>query len=326
MTNKDNRLLIAGGIGAMALAIVGTVFFVTTDIGKEPIINTKVEEVAVAKATVDKLKETPVKTAKLTGEPVFTNYRELITPIGYGDKEFPLEQGATFKEKLLSMVEAGELDMLTREVESKLESFRFSEGVNLEIAGLYYDATLTQSLIGKTEAEMRKMLPNAYKTPEMLALMTLYLPEYARRDMIHDNMSLTPLTDGPFNFYGTRYIDNREDADEDEVYQEYGVAISMFNVIDGLHQIHVVSVTRQEEPEVVMNAYIAELANGQLQLYGYYIEDDVTHYYQTIEFFKELDAEYIVPNAEYQQKLIEQELKDGKLPEEVVDVFLNPTK
>lgn len=323
---KDNRLLIVSGIGALGVGLVGTVFFVTSDFGKEPLIKTEEVVVAVPAVTEPKTVEPDEAIEKEPEvERIFTNYQELITPIGFGDKEFPAEQGGTFKSQLVALAEAGEVEMLITEVEKKLERYRFSEGVNLEIAGLYYDATVTKSLIGKTEAEMRKMLPNAYKTPEMLAVMTLYLPEHARRDMIRDNMSLTPLTEGPFKINGTTFIDNRKDADEDEVYQENGVGISMFNVVDGIRQIHVVEVIRQEEPEVTIRAYIAELANGQLQLYGYYIPDDVTHYYQTVEFFKELDAEYIEPNAEYQQKVMEEELKKGNIPEEAMDAFLNPT-
>lgn len=325
---KDNRLIIVSGIGALAVGLVGTLFFATSDISKEPLVKT--EKVAEAKPTVvaepeTKESDTAIK-KEADVERIFTNYQELITPIGYGDKEFPAEQGGTFKSSLVALAEAGEVEKMISEVEKKLESYRFSEGVNLEIAGLYHDATVTKSLIGKTEAEMRKMLPNAYKTPEMLAVMTLYLPEHARRDMIRDNMSLTPLTEGPFQINGTTYIDNREDADEDEVYQENGVGISMFNVVDSIRQIHVVEVIRKEEPDVTIRAYIAELANGQLQLYGYYIPDDVTHYYQTVEFFKELDTEYIEPNAEYQQKVLEEELEKGNIPEEAMDAFLNPTQ
>lgn len=325
---KDNRLIIVGGIGALAVGLVGTLYFATSDIGKEPLINT--EEVAETQPIVvsESQKQQANKTDKKEEDVVriFSNYQERITPIGYGEKEFPAEQAGTLKSSLVEMAEAGEVEKMISEVERQLESYRFSEGVNLEIAGLYHDATVTQGLIGKTEAEMRKILPNAYKTPEMLAVMTLYLPEHARRDMIRDSMSLTPLTEGPFKINGTRYIDNREDADNDEIYQENGVGISMFNVVDSIRRIHVVEVIREEEPDVTIRAYISELANGQLQLYGYYIPDDVTHYYQTVEFFKELDAEYIEPNAEYQQELLQEELKKGNIPPEAMDAFLNPTQ
>lgn len=319
---KDNKMLIAGGIIALGLGVVGTLFVGTSDIGKTPVVKSQAP-VAI---------ETPVETKgvkdKKTGDRfdrIVTPYTSVISPVGFGDKEFPEEQAVTFKEKLLEYAEDGEVDSMLIEMEKKLDSYRFSEGVNLEIAGLYYDASFTKELIGKTEDEMRKIVPNTYKTPEMLALMPLFLPETARRDVIRDNLSLTPLTEGDWDISSYRYISSVEEADEDEVYADNGLATSMFNVVDGLHQIHVIEMSRDEEPDVLVRAYIAELANGQLQLYGYYIPDDITHYYQTVAFFEELDETYLKPNEEYQQKQIQQELKDGNLPEEALDQFLNPT-
>ena len=320
---KDNKFLIAGGIGALGLGLVGTLFFVTSDIGKTPLVK---NEEPVAIETKVETKGIEDEQIEKTIERVMTPYTSVISPVGFGDKEFPEEQGITLKEKLLDYAEDGEVDMLLTEMEKKLDSYRFSEGVNLEIAGLYYDASFTKGLIGKTEDEMRKIVPNTYKTPEMLALMPLYLPETARRDVIRDNLSLTPLTEGDWDIVSYGYITTAEEADEDEVYADNGVATSMFNVVDGLHQIHVIEMSRDEEPDVLVRAYISELANGQLQLYGYYIPDDITHYYQTVAFFEELDETHLKPNEEYQQEQIQQELEDGNIPEEALDQFLNPTE
>ena len=323
---KNNRLLIAGGIGALGLGVVGTLFFVTSDIGKEPLVKTK-EPVAIeaqVEKTETKVKPTTKETVEV--ERVMTSYTEMISPVGYGEKEFPKEQSATLKEKLLEYAEGGEVDMLLKEMEKNLESYRFSEGINLEIAGIYYDASFTRGLVGKTESEMRELVPNTYKTPEMLALMPLYLPETARRDAIRDILSLTPLAEGPWNIVNHSYITTREQADEDEAYADNGVAISMYNVVDGLNQIHVLEMNRDEEPDVRVRAYISELANGQLQLYGYYIPDGTPHYFQTIQFFQKLDEEYIIPNQEYQEEQIQKELDEGNIPEEALDAFLNPTQ
>lgn len=319
----NSKVLIAGGIGAIAVAMVGTVFFITSDVGKMPTSNQEEPVAVVADAKKEKAPEDKDETQV---ERIMTPYVDNITPVGYGDKEFPLEQSASFKEKMLRLAEGGEVSTMLTEMESKLESYRFSQGVNLEIAGLYADASLVNGLIGKTEDEMRKTLVGAFKTPEMLALMPLYLPELARRDIIHDSLSLTPLTEGPWKIHDTKFITNREDADNDEAYQENGVAISMFNVVEGIHQIHVIEMNRVEEPDIPVRAYISELANGDLELYGFYIPDGTTHYYQTVEFFEKLDEEYLVPNEEYQHEQMQEEIDKGNIPDELMDEFLNPTE
>lgn len=321
---KDNKYVIAAGIGALALGLVGTLFFVTTDMGKTPLI--KKDEPVVVDSSIDEKKD--LAKAEKTGkevERVVTAYTSLISPVGFGVEEFPVEKGMTLKEKLLNYAESGEVDKLLAEMERKLEGYRFSEGVNLEIAGLYYDASFTRGLVGKTENEMKELLPNTYKTPEMLALMPLYLPETARRDVIRDNLSLTPLTEGGWDIRDYSYIKTADEADEDEVYADNGVATSMFNVVDGLHQIHVIELSRDEEPDVLVRAYISELANGQLQLYGYYIPDGITHYYQTITYFQELDEMYLEPNEKHQEEWLKKELEAGNIPKEALEEFLDPT-
>lgn len=320
---KDNsKLIIIGGVSAMAIGLVGTVFFMTADFGKTP-AEKPTEPTAVSSEVKEKkkAKDKPEEIVR-----VMTPYTQMITPVGYGDKEFPAEKAATLKASLLDLAEGGEVSTMIAQMEKELATFRFSEGVNLEIAGIYADATMVNGLVGKTDAEMREILPGAFKTPEMLALMPLYLPELARRDIIHDNLSLTPLTEGPFKIRDIKFIKTAEDADKDESYQDNGIAISMFNVVEGIHQIQVIELIREEEPDVPIRAYISELANGELALYGYYIPDGVTHYYQNIEFFKQLDTDYLEPNEKYQHEQIQKEIDEGKIPDEVIEEFLNPTK
>lgn len=321
--NKKNTWLIAGGIGTLGVGLVGTFLFATSDFGKTPIIEKK-ESVAVEKPLEKKEVKSDVKTK--TVERVMTPYTSLITPVGTGKKEFPSEQSNTLKEKLLGYAEGGEVDSILVEVEKRLGEYRFSSEKNLEIAGIYGDASFMKGLIGKSEDDMRKNVPGSIKTPEMLALMPLYLPETARRDVIRDSLSLSPLADGPWDVLDHRYIKTQEEADEDESYDDNGVATSMFNVIDGIHQIHVIEMNRELDPDVHVRAYIAELSNGKLELYGYYVPDDVTHYYQTVEFFKKLDKDYLKPNEDYQKERIQEELDKGNLPEEAMEEFLNPTE
>lgn len=318
---KNNNWLIAGGILTLTVGLVGTIFVATSDFGKTPIVH-KEKTAVVQKQKVE------VKPTKNTGEvkPVMTPYSSLITPVGTGDKEFPEEQTNTFKEKLMAYAEAGDIDAIIDEVEKRLGTYRFSSEGNLEIAGIYGDASFMKGLVGKKESEMRKAVPGAFKTPEMMAIMTLYLPESARRDVIRDDLSLTPLADGPWKVLDHRYIKNEKEADEDESYDDNGVATSMFNILDGLHQIHVVEMNRELDPDVHVRAYIGELANGKLVLYGYYIPDGTVHYYQNIQYFEKIDEEYLKPNEEYQKDRINEELKKGNLPKEAVDKFLNPNQ
>lgn len=321
LTTLDAKWLIAGGLLVLVIGLISTFLFLTSDIGKKP----KAPDKPVSTVEAPK-KETDSTDEEETITPVTTNYQERIPPVGYGDAEYPAAKSNTLKSELLRFAEKGEIDALLEEMERYLAKYRFSQGVNLEIAGLYADASFTKELAGKTEQEMRTMLPDAYLTPEFLAIMPLYLPEMARRDMIHDSLSLTPLTEGGWSLNGTRTIETSQEADEDEVYQDNGVATSMFNVVDGISRIRIFDLSRDEEPEVVVHAYLAELANGTYSLYGYYISDDVTHYYQTVDFFRQLDEDYIQPNADYQQERIQEELDEGNLPPEVLDEFLNPTQ
>lgn len=317
--DKDKLTLLGGG-ALLVLGMAGTGVFLFTDV-LEP--KTGTEPVPVVQKKVEKT-EVQEKLAK--GETVTTPYTSLITPVGYGDKEFPVEQSQTFKEQLLREAEGGEVDALMKEVEKKLAGFRFSQEKNLEIAGLYADASFVRGLVDKSTDEMSKALPGGFKTPEMLAIMPLYFPEEARRALFHDTSSLTPLNPGPWMIKDHRTITTKEEADMDESYQDNGVAISMFNVIDGLHQIHVIELVRDEEPDVPVRAYISELNNGKLKLYGYFIPDDVTHYYKDVAFFEELDEMYLNPNDEYQQEQIQKEIDEGNIPEEALDQFLNPTE
>lgn len=317
--NKDKWMLI-GGAGALGIGMIGTGVFLFG--GLNDTKSTSETPVAVEQKQIKKT-ELQKKLAKK--ETIQTSYRSLITPVGYGEKEFHVEQSDTFKQQLLKEAEGGEVDRLIGMVSSKLENYRFSEPKNLEIAGLYADASFVKGLIGKSPEEMRKILPDSFKTPEMLALMPLFLPEEARRSLYKDSASLTPLNPGPWMIDDIRTIENREEADKDETYQDNGVAISMFNVIDGLSRIHVIEMSRTEDGDVPVRAYIGELNNGKLVLNGYYIPDGVKHYYKDVAFFEELDELYLKPNDEYQDKQVQKDIDEGKIPKKALDEFLNPT-
>ena len=319
--NKDKWVLIGGG-AVLGLGMIGSAIFLMTDVlDPKPTI----EEPApvVKKAETTKVVKEDGKTVNKT---IVTGYTQNITPVGYGDKEFPVEQSDTFKEQLLIEAEGGEVDNLLKAMEKRIATYRFSEGKNLEIAGLYADATFAKSLVGKTPEEMRKLLPGGFKIPEMLAILPLYFPEEARRTLYKDVNSLTPLNPGPWKIKDYRMITTREEADADESYQDNGVAISMYNVMDGLHQIHVIELIRDQDPGVPVRAYIGEMTNGTLELYGYYVPDGVTHYYQTVPFFEDIEEQYLKPNDEYQQEQIQKEIEEGNIPEEAWDEFLNPTQ
>ena len=317
---KKDKVILFGGGAMMVAGMIGTGFFLFSDVLKP---NHDAEPTTVVQKKVEK-SEVQEKLSK--GETVQTPYVSLITPVGYGEKEFPVEQSNTFKELLLRHAEGGEVDALLKEMEKKLAGFRFSQEQNLEIAGIYADASFVRGLVDKPVDEMLRTLPGGFKTPEMLAIMPLYFPEEARRGLFHDPASLTPLNPGPWKIKDQRVITTPEEADKDESYQDNAVAVSMFNVLDGLHQIHVIEMARDEEPDVTVRAYISELNNGKLNLYGYYVPDDVKHYYKDVAFFKELEETYLKPNDEYQQEQIQKEIENGEIPEEALEQFLNPTE
>ncbi|AJD93495.1 hypothetical protein JMA_41780 (plasmid) [Jeotgalibacillus malaysiensis] len=320
--NKDKWVLIGGG-AVLGLGMIGSAVFLMSDV-LDP--KPKTEETASVVKEQSTSKNVKNDNGKQENQTIVTGYTKLITPVGYGEKEFPLEQSDTFKEQLLIEAEGGEVDNILKEMEKRIATHRFSEGKNLEIAGLYADATFAKGLVDKTPEEMRKLLPGGFKTPEMLAILPLYFPEEARRTLYKDVNSLTPLNPGPWKIKDYRMITNRVEADADEAYQDNGVAISMYNVMDGLHQIHVIELIRDQDPGVPVRAYVGEMTNGTLELYGYYVPDGITHYYQTVSFFEDIEEQYLKPNDEYQQEQIEKEIEDGNIPEEVWDEFLNPTQ
>lgn len=325
MMKKDKWLLVGGGI-FLSVCIIGTALFMMSDVfGTNPVKEVTQEKMidsSMNKSDKSGDKEKNVQAVRGT---IATSYLKRVTPVGYGTKEFPLEQSGTLKESLLRYAESGEVDAILSEMEKYLASNRFSEDKNLEIAGVYADATFARGLVGKKTSEIKKVLPTGFKTPEMLAIVPLFLPEEMRRTLYKDSASLTPLNPGPWRIQDKWMIQSPEDAEKDEVYQENSVAVSMFNVLDGLNQIHVIELIREEEPNVKVRAYVGEYTNGKLVLYGYYVPDGISHYYQNVAYFEEIEELYLKPNDEYQQEQAQKGVENGEIPESVLEAFLNPT-
>lgn len=317
LMKKDKAILI--GTGAfLGLGMVATGYFMLSD---------TFEPEPTKEVTVEQKKEKSiVKEKPKTNETIRTPYLSLITPVGSGEKEFPEEKSDSLFNTLLQYAESGEVDSILKEMEPKTVNYRFSTDKNLKVAGIYADASFIKSLVGKSTSEMRKLLPGTLKTPEMLALMPLFLPEEVRRPLYKDINSLTPLNPGPWEIKNIRMIKDAKEAEKDESYADNATAVSMYNVIDGLSQIYVVEMARTDDPGVPVRAYVGELTNGQLLLNGYYVPDGIKHYYKDVAFFEKLDSDYIEPNQKYQDDMKKKDAKDGEIPDEVIDEFLNPTK
>jgi len=320
MIVKKDKVMLIGGGAFLGLGMIATGYFMFSG-AMEPNQPTS-KEVSVQKPKA----KTVVKKEKPTNEMIRTPYLSLITPVGSGEEEFPEEKSDTFFNGLLKKAESGEVDSILKEMEPKTVNYRFSSDKNLRIAGLYADASFVRGLVGKSTSDMRKLLPGGFKTPEMLALMPLFLPEEVRRPLYKDSNSLTPLNPGPWEIKNIRVIKDAKEADKDETYDDNATAVSMYNVIDGLNQIYVVEMARTDDPGVPVRAYVGELSNGKLVLNGYYVPDGIKHYYKDVAFFEKLDSEYLEPNQKYQEDVKKKKAKDGEIPSEVVDEFLNPTK
>lgn len=322
--NKRNKLIIGTVVGVGLIG--GGITTVLLNQEAEPVAKeTKVvkEIPKTQPKTKEEEKDKGYKPLNYDEELYQYGYREQVAPIGTGKNEYEQSEAIVLKKQLLDLAEDGDVDKLVKRVQSLLPEYRFSEGMNLDIAGIYSDANVLLEAMKLPEKKQGAFMKGSIKTPEMLVLTTLFIGEEPRRSVIKDSRSLTPLFDGYVTIVGDTLIKDKKTADKDTVYRDRGVATNMFSTIDGLKSIHKIEFYSNNEKDIRMFAYVAQDAVGVLTLEGIYIPDETKHYYQDINYFKELDKTTLEPNEERVNKEREKEATDGKLSEEEADAFFN---
>lgn len=320
MDNKS-KLIIYGGGSAFVLAFAGTVYMGIQHFSGNDSMAINKKHTKLQEKVIETQKQTNQKESRYT-EKVETPYTVNILAIGTGSEEYPSEKSFSLKEDLLNDLETAHFNSGQKAIEKQLDAYTFSKGRNLEIAGLYEDIDTLVNYTEAKKAEKTKTLKGGFVTPEGLAIAPLFLTESDRRSFISDESSLTPLeVNAEWMIKKEYFIKNEKEAKKDDVYKEEAVARSIFNTRDGITQIHVIELENTSTPDVPVRAYIIEYANGELELYGYYVPDGVTHYYQTVAFYKGLDKT-IDKNTEKDKEKQQKEIDNGNLTDDALEQLL----
>lgn len=257
---------------------------------------------------VDELRETKDETKFL--------YRAKIAAVGSG-KEYPQGKSGLLKQELLKLAEVGDYASILDKGNNYTAEYSFSEGENLDIAGILYDAN---TMLGVAKEKNRYVFGENVKnskTPEMLVASTLWSDNFSRRPVIEDKQSIGPVGYDRFSFLGKRVLRDKEEVAKEPTFQNRNIAQDIFNGHPDVNAIYVYEMSLINEESLPLTVYVWEDLFGDLHFYGMYIPDNIKHYAQTLAWWIEHD--YLYEAAEKQQEEFYQEDKSGKITKEDID-------
>lgn len=312
MKKKIAGILFLIAIGVML--VINLLFFVNNDkkseeVAKEKKSDTKVEKV-VKKEERDPLEKTKKATTLL--------YREHITPIGSGE-EYPKEKSKTLKSELLDLAESGKYGELLLKANTLTEEYRFSEGTNLDIAGIIYDVGLIVDAYedGLERLDLGEVVASS-KTPEILIASTLWSDNFARRAVVQDFSSLAPVGHTEFDFKESRVLRNVNEAEEEPTFKDINIAKEIFTVEENVNAIYVYDVELPIDGGLPLTVYVWEDLFGNIAFYGMYAPDDFKTYAKELDWWQQHDILY--KNAEKaQDEYYEKNAEEGIITNEQVD-------
>lgn len=283
-----NKLTIALLGAGMALGIGLTIWFaIANPLEQKKISNVTQEQVLKENSEIQKItdmsEEEIEKLSKDEREAYLKgdgkDYEDGQYKISGKDKqEFPQDDSDRFAKELILNAQVANYEKIINAVKDKMENYKFTEGKNLDISSIYYDASVMMTSLTVPEIQKGKVVKDM-KNPEMMVIGTIMLPEKSRRDVIYDFESLTPIAEGEVKVLGHELLE----IDSEDAYVQ-----SISNVLVGVARVHKVEFSVEGNN---LYAYIAEYKNATLQFYGIYSPKDKAYNYKTISFWKEMDRE-----------------------------------
>lgn len=258
----------------------------------------------------DPLEDTKKATALL--------YREHITPIGSGE-EYPIEKAKALKSELLSYATKGEYGALLNKANTITENYRFSEGINLDIAGIIYDAGIVVDAYedGLERLEFGEVVASS-KTPEMLIASSMWSDHFARRAIFQDFSSLAPSGIIDFEFKESRVLRNEKDAEGEPNFKKINKAKEIFTLEDNVNSVYAYDAHLNFEAGLPVTIYVVEDLFGNIKFYGMYAEDHIKHYAQDLEWWSQHDV--LFENAEKaQEEYYKKQGEEGVITNEQLD-------
>lgn len=284
---KKIKLKIIGLIFIFGICMISSVYFMSNFMKskEKKTFETKTEEEMkkivneMLNSDDDNVLSDEDKYALVFGE--FMNRYENSLKLGKEtNKEYPKEKSDVFYNNLIKKAETAEYTDILQEIESKAHSYKFHEEYNWKIGNLYYDATLMNEVIN-TENENKGQMVKNMKDPTMLLIGTMFLPEEARRVVISDLDSLSPIFDGAVSIKKHEEKEVKEDEDFEDDFMNI-ILTESFSV-EKIHRFEF------EVENTSLLAYIVEHEDGSLEFYTIKQNGNYECHYKSIRYWIEID-------------------------------------
>lgn len=339
MTNKKpwnkQRSIIFFGVLALIL-VINLIFFVdwnSKEQTEEKENPTKIEEAANTEGNMtdetgkeNETKEQDSETEEYkdplaeTKKAITYLYREHIAPIGKGE-EYPKEQSELLKSELLQHAQNAEYVEIMEKMNTLIKTYRFSEGTNLDIAGIYHDVNLLYSLKDEEDPVRYGNAVATSKTPEMLVINTLFSDHFDRRQILEDWTSISPIGYNYFSIQKPRLYRNEHEAEEEQTFKHKNIVREIFIMKDQLNTVYAFDITiPQLDGGLPITAYVWEDLFGNIGFYGMYVPDDFKTYEQTLEWWAQHD--HLFDNLEKRREKYYEDLGEkGIITDEQIEMW-----
>lgn len=319
MTTKNKLLILFGAI----IIMVASIIFFLNDNNKNTSKDSSKKTEEVTTNTNKETKEDEELVDENTSEDSSTYssgnlhlYRENIGAYGNGD-EYDYQDGKILKKEFIDYAIAMDYESIIEKADNLSTDNKFSEGDNLDIAGIIQDANLLQPVSNhETEYADYGATVNLMSTPEMLLIATLKNDVQAQKYTLQDSSSLSIQGVDSLVFKEVREYSNKAETEDEPLFQLQNMAYNIFNMYganpEGVNAVYAYDLYI-DDILVDATAYIWEDLYGKLHFYGIYIADDVKHYEQTLQWYVDNvlpDIEAIRADLESGEYYEDKELED----------------
>ena len=183
-----------------------------------------------------------------------------------------------FYNQVVAYSEIADFNTVTDIIKLFKSEYNLDYASKTKIDSIDYDITSIVSTITVDESQRGRILKNL-KNPELMLIGTLLSSEKSRRDVITDNLSLSPIFDGKITILNTTKLLAVDTSDERISYMK-----SNNDLAESIYKIDF------EVEGNKLTAYIIETSAKTLEFYGIYTPEGESNYFKTIEFWESLDS------------------------------------
>lgn len=256
----------------------------------------------------------------MTKEVITYLYRENIAPIGEGE-EYPQKQAVSLKRQLLDYAQNSNYQEILDRVSPLLNRYTFSQGINLDIAGIYHDVQIMKDFQDEEDRFKFGDMVATSKTPEMLVANTLFSDNFARRQILEDWTSIAPVGYDHFIMSEPRLFRNPEQAEGEQLFKHKNIVEEIFTVHDQVNTVYAFDIViPQLDNGLPLTAYVWEDLFGNLSFYGMYVPDDFKTYEQPLTFWAEQDYLYDIAEKN-REKYYEDLAEKGIITNEQIEMW-----